>query len=526
MVSLCMTEYVDSSLSFPVVEELLFRGYKRPRMQRQASTSRARSLSVGPTSATPNTSSSQVDPPRPVYVPYETETEDEMWRRRAMFTPLEALDLTGCVSSVFTAAMLEFWETWYAPPDPSNTESQERRGRERGRDPHPIGQDPPSTSESEDDMPRWKILRRSPTRRHPRFGAMRRLSLRACLSISSHILTDFVLSFPHLTHLDLSDTRVAPSLLESLTNHAPRTLRLQSLSLAKCPRLDPSAIVDFLVMCPCTRDLEELNLYATPAQSNVIDHLNLDRLIESAPCMRSGRLRYLDLSGSRMTDHHLSSDFPQQPNLISLGMSHLPEVTLPAIASLLLNSAPRVEILTLTGTAAQTSLRSSAPSLQMTLDLHGKLISPLTRKPFSLQSLYLSPGSAASLDPGPTRLRVIELSSLVRRALSDGGEGEWKVIKSKGGRGWYVDVSAGWVDAPSEALDQKPEGSAAREKMFVRHLPHVDARRQWLSQLAAANGRVGSAVGWHSRKMEVVRGMGMLGREEGMAGVGGFAFED
>jgi hypothetical protein len=37
---------------------------------------------------------------------------------------------------------------------------------------------------------------------------------------------------------------------------------------------------------------------------------------------------------------------------------------------------------------------------------------------------------------------------------------------------------------------------------------------------------VNSGVGWHARKMEVVRGFGMLGREEGMAGAGAFAFEE
>ena len=83
-------------------------------------------------------------------------------------------------------------------------------------------------------------------------------------------------------------------------------------------------------------------------------------------------------------------------------------------------------------------------------------------------------------------------------------------------------MSAGWIDSPDEEVNQ----DGTRAKRFVRHLPTYHPRRAWLSSLAAAGGRVGSAVGWHSRKMEVVRGMGMLGREEGMAGVGGFAFDE
>jgi hypothetical protein len=60
----------------------------------------------------------------------------------------------------------------------------------------------------------------------------------------------------------------------------------------------------------------------------------------------------------------------------------------------------------------------------------------------------------------------------------------------------------------------------------VRHLGKDHAWRKWLIGLSDASGRVNSGVGWHARKMEVVRGFGMLGREEGMAGAGAFAFEE
>ena len=37
-----------------------------------------------------------------------------------------------------------------------------------------------------------------------------------------------------------------------------------------------------------------------------------------------------------------------------------------------------------------------------------------------------------------------------------------------------------------------------------------------LQRLYEQNGTVTSEVGWHSRKMEVLRGDGMMGKEEGL----------
>lgn len=516
-----MTEYVDSSLSFAVVEDLFFRGYRKPRGPRRLSISnnltRQRSLSVDPNpSFSPMTTTSQLDPPRPDYVPYEDENEEERWTRRGMFTALQALDLTGCVSHVFTNAMREFCVE-YLDPDHDETEGERGRSRHRG-----YISDMPSSTEDEDDLAHARPSKRS-NRRTPRFSAMRRLSLRACTTLDPPLLHDLVLAFPNLTHLDLSNTRAPTSLIVSLTEAPPRNMRLQSLSLARCPRIDPTAIVNFLVLSSATRDITELNLYMNPTQGNTITTTDLDRLL-TAPCIKSGKLRYLDLSSCGMTEFHLHpAIFPAQPQLLSFGLSHIPDLNLRPIADFLLYSAPNVEILTLSGTAFHSALSARNTSIQTTMELHAQLINPLTTVPFSLASLSLHAQSMGpDLRPGATRLRVIELSAPVRRLIADGGSGEWKVIKSKGGRGWYVDLSAGWIDDPEGSLSE--DGTIA--KRFVRHLPPYHPRRQWLSSLAFAAGRVGSAVGWHSRKMEVVRGLGMLGREEGMAGVGGFAFDE
>ncbi|WVR05918.1 hypothetical protein IAU60_002944 [Kwoniella sp. DSM 27419] len=510
LVSLCMTEYVDSALSYPVVEELFFRGSRKPRYRSPSkSRTRGRSLSVGPASIA-SSAHDQLDPPRPTYAPYEDETEDEKWKRRAMFTAMEALDFTGCVSSAFTEGMGEFYHRWL---DPDDETSDDDRGRSRGRRGR-AAYTTPDVTEDESDF-------HKPKRSIPKFRGMRRLSLRMCTRLEPSVISAFVLACPALTHLDLSNTRVPSDLLVSLTERCPRALRLVSLSLARCPRLIPEVVVDFLVRCPAARDLVDLNLFVNPTQGNVIEGNELMRLITEAPCVKSGRLRYLDLSSARFTPAHLARGvFPPQPSLLSLGLSHIPTLELPPIADFLLNFAPNVEVLTLTGTATTTSLGPSRSSLQMTLELHARLINPLTTVPFSLSSLNLSGGpNSVNHNPGPTRLRVIELSGNVRRAITPDGNGAWQVIKSKGGRGWYVDLSAGW-----RRLDGDIEGKSGWE--YVRHLPKSYPWRQWLNHLSESNGRVGSNVGWHSRKMEVIKGMGMVGREEGLAGVGAFAFEE
>ncbi|GMK55920.1 hypothetical protein CspeluHIS016_0209760 [Cutaneotrichosporon spelunceum] len=532
--SLCMTEYVDSSLSPNVVEEIFFRGYHKPRILRTFSRSpdrnrRARSESISqaqadddhPLDPLQTTIDDQMDPPRPTYVPYEVETDEDMWKRRNQFTPLEALDLTGCVSFRFAEAIEEFGDNWLnlGPGD------DEERGRRRSR---------PIVTDATDDDDETELSNRMV--HSPLFTGLRRLSLRACTNLPSQFITHLILATPNLTHLDLSGTRVSDNLLSALTQHPPPGMQLQSLSLARCARLDPSCVVDFLIESPAARNIVDLNLFVNPTLGNAIGSYDLKRLLTSAPCIKSGTLRYLDLSSAAFTAEHLSPEvFPPQPSLVSLGLSHVPALPLKDIQQFLAKSAPGVEVLTLTGSSIM-DLRPDASTLQITLSLHALLINPLTTVPFSFSSINMSGNfTKADLTAGPTRLRVVELSSSIRRSLdpSQGsGRTEWQVVKSKGGRGWYVDVSAGWI--PSSTVDdwgyvQKSPaivGEGLGALSFVRHLPANHPRRRYLTQLAEANGRVRSDVGWHSRKMEVVRGEGMMGREEGMGGVGAFAFEE
>lgn len=340
--------------------------------------------------------------------------------------------------------------------------------------------------------------------RKPRFDRLKRLSLRACTTIPGPTICTLVSSFPNLTHLDLSVTRVPSSLLEALTNIP--TLQLKAFSIARCTRVSSEAIRDFLINAPGARTIIDLNLFGDFTYTSPLTLEDLDAIVRDAPCFKNRQLRYLDLSSAPVTNELLSKAvFPPQPHLRSLGLSYIPTLDLGAVAEFLTSQAPNVEILTIASSSTLTDL-PNLTALETTMVLHSKLINPLTLPPFSL---FRQPGATA-----PTKLRVIELSTRVRNLLGlTGGSKDWRTIKSKGNRGWYVDTSAGWIDLPGGL------------RTFTRGLTRDQPSRKYLEQLAEYNGRVGSGVGWHSRKMEVIRGDGMMGREAGLYGAGAFAFE-
>jgi hypothetical protein len=79
------------------------------------------------------------------------------------------------------------------------------------------------------------------------------------------------------------------------------------------------------------------------------------------------------------------------------------------------------------------------------------------------------------------------------------GAGSWRIVRSKGGRGWYVDTASGWVATCNRnKTTDSCEGSVLQRDLEVGHPLRVQLER-W----ADANGNVNSGVGWHARKMEV-----------------------
>ncbi|KAI6169138.1 hypothetical protein EDD17DRAFT_1525582 [Pisolithus thermaeus] len=447
------TEYMDGALTLPVLNELFLRG---PSSRVPGRPSRGRGL---------------VDP---------NIADEEDHERRRDCTELEAVDFTGCVSAVFVSALTEFVDTHLSPVT-NDTNGEDRRDDRRFRRAVRFEEDGPLT-----------------------FSALQRLSLRGVKSIQPHVLNSFVLAFPSLTHLDLSATRVTPDLLTALAN---TSVRLRSLSLARCIRLTGESIKTFLIRAPAAAQIQELTLYGDQTFPSPLSTEDLEELFTLAPCFTSGELIYLDLSSSPVTGESLSKLGPQ-PKLRSLGLSYIPDLELQDTAKFIENKAQNVEILTLISTSQDLEWNRTGGGIEMprgtarqtSLALHSKIISPLCTPPLTS---ILAPAVAQY----PTRVRVIELSMPVLVGLG-AGAGTWRTIRSKGGRGWYVDTASGWVGGE-----------------LVRGLPRDHPFRIEMNRLADANGNVNSGVGWHARKMEVLHGCGMSGREDGLYGAVSFAYQ-
>ena len=395
-----------------------------------------------------------------------------------------ALDLCGCISSVFVKAITDFVAVYLI----SDEKEEEGRGRGRG------GVVEPSVI----------------------FPRLRRLCLCSVSSVPSTILTPFVLAFPSLTHLDLSCTRCTPELLNGLATSP--TVRLVALSLARCPRLTSESVANLLIHGESTRDLQQLSLFGDATCCSPLTEEDLLQIVTQAPMFQTGRVSYLDISSNPVTPD-LFAAIPAQPGLRSLGLSSIPDLSLNAIADFLRTKATNVEILTLVSSCAElsppTSIRESI------FAIHNTLVQPLCSVPFSLSAYSLSlstPGYQLPSKQTPTRLRVIEFQASMLSALG-GGAGSWQVIKSKGARGWYVDTASGWVAEPGTSFSTGSGSSS-----FQRELPLDHPLRQSLVSLSESGGNVSTGVGWHSRKVEVLHGHGLLGRDGGLYGAVSFSF--
>ncbi|CAE6463978.1 unnamed protein product [Rhizoctonia solani] len=445
------TEYMDGALTLGVLTELLLRG------RRLTTRTRGRML--------------------PAFV---NDVDDDS-ERRADCRPLQALDLCGCVSAVFVRALADFVSQNLLKEDgtiPNEEDARGRVGRHGARD-------------EDDEAPVTTLY------------GLQRLGMRGVTSVSPSILTPFVLACPRLTHLDLSGTRCGPELLDALAQSP--SVKLVSLNLGRCSRLTGRSLVDFLCYGRSARNLTELCLYGDATLPSPFSESEIMTLITEAPCFVSGTLEYLDFSSAPLTRAHLERLTPQ-PALRSLGLSHIPALPLEDIAWFILNKAANTEILTLIGTSPEI-----ARGGKVSLALHKHIIRPLCTPPFRITGLPgSSPATAAEI---PTRLRVIELSIATLNGLG-AGAGAWRIVRSKGGRGFYVDSSAGWVASP--------ENNGA---ILQRDLPESHPLRAEVERLAMANGNVSSGVGWHARKMEVLYGTGMLGREDGLYGAVSFAYQ-
>ena len=380
--------------------------------------------------------------------------------RRRESRELKAIDLTGCVSVVFVNALTDFVNTHILLPTSGSesSEDEDNRGHRRNR------------------SARLRLVEEPPA-----FAGLQRLSVRGAKSIPPQILSSFVTALPSLTHLDLSSTRASPELLDGLA--ASPTVRLQSLSLARCVRLTGSSIRNFLVSAPAACGITELNLYFDTIFPSPLSVEDLHEIFTRAPCFTSGELVYLDLSCAPL-DQGLLEAMPTQAKLRSLGLSFISGLPLRVVQEFIRNKATQVEVLTLLGTSPE--LVRAQPR-QASVALHSQIIRPLCSPPLWLGAACDAP----TAEQVPTRLRVVELTTTLLSALG-AGAGSWRIVRSKGGRGWYVDTASGWVSGSG--------GASLRRDLEKGH-----PWRRALEILAEANGNVSSGIGWHARKMEVSR---------------------
>ncbi|GAA5995763.1 uncharacterized protein JCM10292_004733 [Rhodotorula paludigena] len=452
--------------------------------------------------------------------------------------PVRGLDLCGCVSRTFVAALDEMMRTYKLGPPALAPASGS-------------GMDTVGEEDEDDEMADYPNRVRTPSVRSVRLGwaeervlnrtffpHLRRLGLASSL-LPSELLTAFVLSFPYLTHLDLASTLTSPMLLKGLAlagqkGIGGRPMRLKALSLARCRLITGPALLGlFCGDCPplttlaglsddddeawgageVVSELTDLSLFGDGTYPNPLEVPELRLVLSVSSAFRSGRLRTLDLSSAPMTDAALFELVPPQPNLIELGLAHCRAISMQGVATFLATKAPAVEVLDLShscpsnvgqGISSRRRVTLGQPTISI-MELHAVLLSQCA----SLESASSNPEEAQLLLAlRATNLRVVELDEK-SLGLVQGGAGDWKPIMGKGRRGWYVDTATTSRVTPPDSPFQRP-------RQLV-HLPRSDPYRSALTAIVANPSLSSSAeAAWHGRKMEVMRGDGLLGRSRGL----------
>ncbi|GAA5839369.1 hypothetical protein JCM11251_003961 [Rhodosporidiobolus azoricus] len=451
--------------------------------------------------------------------------------------PVRALDLCGCVSRVFVAALDEFVETYKLGPPPLRGEEQQEQQdmmEDDDEDDDFAGRRTPSIGSVRMGLAEERVLNRT------FFPHLRRLGLASSL-LPSHLLTAFVLSFPYLTHLDLASTLTSPLLLKGLAlagqnGIGGRPMRLKALSLSRCRLITGPALLGlFCGDCPpmttmagisddeneswgageVVSDLTDLNLFGDGTYPCPLEGPELRLVLTVSPAFRSGQLRTVDLASAPMTDEFLLEHFPPQPHLIELGLAHCRAITMQAVSTFLCTKAPAVEVLDLShscpsnvgqGISSRRRTFIGQPTISI-MELHAVLLGQCA----SVESSSSNPDEAQLLLAlRQTNLRVVELDEKSLE-LVQGGAGDWKPISGKGRRGWYVDTATSSRIPPYD-----PSHPPYPRPRQLAHLPRDHPQRQALLKLSSSSGLATFEVGWHARKMEVLKGEGFFGARQGL----------
>ena len=254
---------------------------------------------------------------------------------------------------------------------------------------------------------------------------LQRLSLHECSTIPAPIF-DLILSrLINLTHLDLTHTQVNDSALFSI----PETARITHLSLSRCTRLRPSALVKFLTTHPAVcNSLTYLNLLTDASRFRLLEEEDVTALLPKLP----SSLRSLNLGGARVTSEHVTLLIPLTKHLEELGLSSA-DLSVKDVNSFFV-SPPSI-----TGSGG-----NAAPSTLCYLDL-AKVPQMTIGAIFNMSSCHL-------LSERSYPLQVIEFSDKIIDPLRERTKSQrtsvgW-TVRDLGRRGWYVRDPASMPNCP------------------------------------------------------------------------------
>ncbi|KAI9763512.1 MAG: hypothetical protein M1840_000465 [Geoglossum simile] len=300
----------------------------------------------------------------------------------------------------------------------------------------------------------------------PKFS-IRRLSLHECNTLDASVFGVLLPRLPNLTHLDVCHTQITESALASI----PTTARLTHLNLSKCTRLIGKTVVDFLTTHPVVKDtLVYLNLLSDVTRHCILTRRDVERLLPLLPTT----LRSLNLSGAKITEHHISLLLPLTKHVeeLSLGYS---ELSIDNINSLF--APPSGD-----GTLPTKETTWTPPTLRY-LDVTG--VSSITPSNLFNKSCRL-------LLPATHPLEVLEMGEKFTQGLREREATNKRVgwtVKDLGRRSWYV-------RQPASAATNPPQDHVADKQPWK-----MGALWWGLRKIPVAWGEIGGLCGLYAYYM-------------------------
>ncbi|KAJ5884226.1 hypothetical protein N7504_011798 [Penicillium tannophilum] len=250
---------------------------------------------------------------------------------------------------------------------------------------------------------------------------LKRLALHECSTIPAPMFDFLLPRLINLTHLDLTNTQINDSALFAI----PETARITHLSLSRCTRLHPPALIKFLTTHPAVCDsLVYLNLLTDATRFRLLEEDDVTALLPKLP----NTLRSLNLGGARITSAHVPLLLPLTKHLEELGLSSA-ELSVQDVNTFFTRTKENV-----------------IPSTLCYLDL-AKVTQMTIGSIFNMSSCLL-------LSEQSYPLQVVEFSDKIITPLRERSKTQrvsvgW-TVRELGRRGWYVRDPASMPNCPTD----------------------------------------------------------------------------